>query len=51
MFKITILLHSLHDINNKKYLKIYKKYDYEIINEFKYILSTQKVVITHNATY
>jgi hypothetical protein len=27
----------------KIYLKIYKKYDYKIINEFKYILSIQNV--------
>jgi hypothetical protein len=35
----------------QKYLKIYKKYDLEIINEFKYILLTYKVVVTHNTTH
>jgi hypothetical protein len=41
----------LHDTNNKKCLKIYKKYDHEIINKFKYIVSTQRVVIAHNTTH
>jgi hypothetical protein len=47
-FKITTLLHFFSDymiLTAKKYLNIYKKYDYEIINEFKYILSTQRVVV------
>jgi hypothetical protein len=42
-FKITTLLHSFGDymiLTVKKYLKINKKYDHEIIKEFKYILST-----------
>jgi hypothetical protein len=43
VFFCTFLLNSLKvdDTNSKKCLKIYKKYDHEIINKFKYILSTQ----------
>jgi hypothetical protein len=28
-----------------------KKYDYETINEFKYILPAQRVIATHNTTH
>jgi hypothetical protein len=35
----------------KIYLKIYEKYDHKIINEFKYILSTQRVIVAHNTIY
>jgi hypothetical protein len=35
----------------KKCFKIYKKYDHKIINEFKYIISIQKVVVAHNVTH
>jgi hypothetical protein len=29
----------------------YKKYDHETINEFKFILSTQRLVASHNVVY
>jgi hypothetical protein len=35
----------------KKYLKIYKKYKHKIINEFKYIFLTQRVIIAHNTIH
>jgi hypothetical protein len=35
--------------NIKKLL--YKKSDYRTINELKYIISTQKVAVSHNATH
>jgi hypothetical protein len=52
--KITTLLHSLDDYKVllvKRCLKIYKKYNDEIINELKYIISVQRAVIIHNAIY
>jgi hypothetical protein len=43
-FKITTLLHFFNNymILTKKCLKLYKKYDHEIINEFKYIILTRE---------
>jgi hypothetical protein len=35
----------------KKYLKIYKKYDHKIINEFNYIISIHRVIIVHNVAH
>jgi hypothetical protein len=30
---------------------LYKKLDHKTINELKYIISAQRVVVTHNATH
>jgi hypothetical protein len=30
---------------------LYKKYDHATINEFKYIILAQRVIIVHNATH
>jgi hypothetical protein len=49
---MTILLDSLSDytvLTLKKWL--YKKSDHGTINEFKYIISAQRVVVAHNATH
>jgi hypothetical protein len=49
---MTTLLVSLSDymvLTLKKWL--YKKSDHGIINEIKYIISAQKVVVAHNATH
>jgi hypothetical protein len=46
------LLDSLGDymvLTLKKWL--YKKSDHETINELKYIISTQRVVVAYNATH
>jgi hypothetical protein len=49
---ITIALHCDYIILTvKKYSKIYKKYDHRKINEFNYIISAQRVIITHNTTH
>jgi hypothetical protein len=49
---MTTLLYSLGDymvLTLKKWL--YKKSDHGTINEFNYVISIQRVVIAHNATY
>jgi hypothetical protein len=46
-----VLLYFLDDygvVAVKKYLKIYKKYDYRTINELQYIISAQRVITDHN---
>jgi hypothetical protein len=51
--KMTTFALWLYNYNSKKMFKniYYKKYDYETINEFKYILLVHKVVAIHNVTY
>jgi hypothetical protein len=52
---MTMLLHFLGDymvLIIKIFKNIYyKKYDHEIINKFKYILLTQRVVTAPNAAH
>jgi hypothetical protein len=52
---MTALLHSgdymiLIVKNVYKYI-LYKKYDHKIINGFNYILSIQRIVVTHNTAH